>query len=102
MALVTLYHPDGNGGPHGPSVLVDEKGKSYARFLSAGYIDKRLAEKAEGSAADKPLAEMSNKELEAEAERLGFKFPAAVNTKPERVAYIEAHFAGEGDQGDGS
>lgn len=35
------------------------------------------------------LADMSLKELEAEAELLGFKFPSAVNTKAERVAYIE-------------
>lgn len=43
--------------------------------------------------ADKPLAEMSNRELEGEAEKLGIKFPAAVNTKAERVAYIEALLA---------
>lgn len=45
----------------------------------------------------KPLVEMSNNELLAEADRLGIRFPTAVNTKAERVAYIEEHAGKQAD-----
>ena len=51
-----------------------------------------VGERAE-SAAEKTLPTMSNKELDAKAESLGIRFPAEVNAKAEKVAFIEAHLA---------
>lgn len=51
------------------------------------------AESSKDGPLEKPLSSMSNKELEAEAQRFGITFPSAVNTKLERVAFIETHCA---------
>lgn len=65
----------------------------YKHYPFVGSEEQSAASGQPATIVGKPLAEMSNKELETEAERLGVQFPAAVNTKVERVAYIEAFLA---------
>lgn len=100
MAIVTLHHPKGNGAPHGAQVLINDKSKSYERFLAAGYIDGRLEKKTETPgnvpSVSVQLDDMKAGELKEYARENGFDVPGNLRSHEDILDYVKARINSSG------